>query len=341
MEDDRRILLSHGSGGKEEEDLLKELFSPIVKKKIEGAIGLEAFDDGCVLPCLGSKMVLSTDNHTVKPLFFPGGNIGTLAAAGSINDVAVMGATPIGALNSIVVEVGYRIDDLRRIVESMVQVFDSQGVELLGGDFKVMPEGEIDELTINTTVIGTLGDNEGVVDSGAKPGDKVVISGTIGDHGATILGLQRGINVEAKALRSDCQPITDIMNIAKSIGGVTTAKDPTRGGVAMSLNEIAEKSEVMIEVDEEFIPIKQEVQILTDMLGVDVLSLTCEGRVLMTVTEKNAEKLVATLKGEGNENASIIGEVKGENPGYVVIKTLTGGKRIINKPTGEIVPRIC
>lgn len=340
MKEDERILLSHGSGGKEGEKLLKDLFSPIIRKKIKGSVGFEAFDDACMIPSPGN-IIISTDNHTVKPIFFPGGNIGTLAAAGSINDTVVTGATPIAALDAIVIEEGFKIDDLREVLKSMTEIFDSHGIELMAGDFKVMPKGELDALTINTTVIGKVSQEEVILDSGAQPGDKVVVSGTVGDHGATILGLQKGINVKAKGLKSDCQPVTEVIRIATDVGGVTSAKDPTRGGVAMALNEIAEKSSVLLEIDEEEIPLKPEVRSLTDILGVDPLSLTCEGKVLMTIQGEKAEKAVKKLKNAGYRESSIIGEVREENPGYVVIRTLSGGRRIVKKPTGEIVPRIC
>lgn len=342
MKKDERILLSHGSGGKEEEELIKELFSPLIEKKIHGSVGFESFDDGSILPCPEERHIcISTDHHTVKPIFFPGGNIGTLAAAGSINDTVVMGATPIAALNSIVIETGYKRKDLETILESMIGIFNSYGIEVLGGDFKTMPEGELDGLTINTTVIGKIRQEEIFLDSQAEVGDKIIISGTVGDHGATILGLQKGINVEAKNLTSDCQPVMDVMEVTKKIGGVTTAKDPTRGGVAMALNEIAEKSNVMLEIDEAAIPIKQEARALTDMLGVDLLSLTCEGQVLITVKAEKAEEIVEELHAIGRDNAQIIGSVTSGRPGYVIMETLSGGKRIVKKPTGETVPRIC
>lgn len=339
---DEKILLSHGSGGKEEEDLLKDVFKPLITKKVAGSIGFESFDDGGLLPSTSGEIIVSTDNHTVKPLFFPGGNLGSLAAAGSINDTAVMGATPIVALDSIVVEEGFPVKDLKTIVRSMVEIFESNGVELLAGDFKVMPEGEIDDLTINTTVLGLLEDqNDIILDSGAKPGDKILVSGTIGDHGATILGLQKGINIKGKGLQSDCATVSEIINIAKEYGKITAAKDPTRGGIAMALNEIAEKSHTMMEIQEEKIPLRQEVRTLTDMLGVNLLSLTCEGQVIMTVKNEHADAIVKALREKKYNKASIIGEVKEKNPGYVVMETLSGGKRIVRKPSGEIVPRIC
>ena len=250
-----------------------------------------------------------------------------------------MGAEPIAALDGLIVEEGLLLSELKEIIKSLVTTFEAENVALIAGDFKVMPRGKIDKIVINTTVIGTVKDYI-ITDSGAKPGDKVIVSGTIGEHGATILALQMGIDAEKENLKSDCEPITRIMRIAKEITKIHAAKDPTRGGLAMTLNEIAEKSGVRIDVDEEYIPIRENVRALCEMLGVDPLWLACEGRVVLVVSGDVAEDVVDSLRSAGYKDASIIGEVRKGKP-YVVLKTLSGGLRLLEKPTGEIVPRIC
>ena len=338
-----RIILAHGAGGRESENLIKKLFQEVKLRKIDQGVGLDEFDDGAFIP-LRSRFVASTDSYTVDPIFFPGGNIGKLAAVGSINDVAVMGAEPIAALDSIVVEEGFPISDLKKIIGSMVNIFESENVALIGGDFKVMPREKIDKIIVTTTVLGILDDQTKIIlDSGAKPRDKIIVSGTVGEHGAVITALRMGIEAEIGELRSDCEPITGVMKIAKKIGGIHAAKDPTRGGIAMALNEFAEKANVTILIDEEYIPIKEEVKALSDMLGIDPLALACEGRVIMAVNPEIADELVSALRKAGYRDATIIGEVKKDENwnGFVILRTIAGGLRILEKPTGELTPRIC
>lgn len=337
-----RITLAHGAGGKEMEDLVKKLFQKIKVVKIPDSIGLDNFDDGSSVNVPTSSVVISIDSYTVDPIFFPGGDIGKLAATGSINDVAVMGATPIAALDSIVVEEGFSIKDLETILKSLANVFESENVALLGGDFKVMPKGKIDKIVITTTVIGYLPPNHKLIlDSGAKPGDKIIVSGTIGEHGAVITALRMGIETELGNLKSDCMPVTKVMKIAIKNGDIHAAKDPTRGGLAMALNEIAEKSKVSIIVDEEEIPIREEVIALSEMLGIDSLALACEGRVVMSVSPDTAEDILTALHDAGYRDARIIGEVQEKEEGLVLLRTKAGGLRILEKPTGELTPRIC
>lgn len=335
-----RITLAHGTGGKEMQDLIRYLFSGV--PIINNVIGLEAMDDAAVILSgnMNKNIVVATDAATVDPLFFPGGNIGSLAANGTINDVAVLGARPLYALDSIVVEEGFPINDLKIIVDSMLETFRSNNVIVIAGDFKVMPKDQIDKIIITATVIGIL-DGEPILDRGAKPGDKVIVSGTIGDHGAMISAYRYGLDPEKEGLVSDCASILPIMRIAKSIGGIHAAKDPTRGGLAMSLNEIAEKSKVSIWIEEDKIPIRENVMALMELLGMDPLYLACEGRVVLIVEPEKAEVILDALRSEGYKDAEIIGEVRKERPGYVVMKTGIGGYRIVEKLRGELTPRIC
>jgi len=336
------IVLAHGAGGKENEALIKRLFSKLRLKKINGGIGLDAFDDGAIIP-IQNNVVTSIDSYTVDPIFFPGGNIGKLAATGSINDVAVMGADPIAALDSIVVEEGFPITDLKKIINSMIEVFEQENIAVVGGDLKVMPKGKLDKILISTVVIGKLVNKTLYLDSKVKPGDKIIVSGTVGDHGAVITALQMGIEAEIGELISDCQPVTKVMRIVREFKGVHAAKDPTRGGLAMSLNEFASKSNVTIEIDEELIPVRSEVKALSEMLGIDPLILACEGRVVLSVDSEIADEVVKALRKNGYKDASIIGYARDDEDwnGLVLLKTVTGGLRILDKPTGEITPRIC
>jgi len=338
--DEQRITLSHGTGGKEMQDLIQLLFKDVSPKP--HVIGLDAMDDGAVIFSTGGNrgVVVATDSATVDPIFFPGGDIGSLAANGAINDVAVLGATPLYALDSIVVEEGFPLRDLKKIVDSMLESFRRNGVTVIAGDFKVMPKGQVDKIIITTTVLGFL-DGEPILDRGAKPGDKVIVSGTIGDHGAVISAYRYGLDPEKEGLKSDCGSILPIMRIAKKIGGVHAAKDPTRGGLAMALNEIAEKSGVSIWIKEEKIPIRGNVRALMELLGMDPLYLACEGRVVMIVDPNIAEELLSNLRSAGYRDAEIIGEVRKERPGYVIMETEIGGYRIVEKLRGELTPRIC
>jgi len=333
------VTLAHGTGGKEMQDLIHLLFTNVrtLRKNI---VGLEAFDDGAILGEKHGNIVVSTDSYTVKPIFFPGGDIGKLAAFGSINDVAVMGGTPIASLDSIVVEEGFPINDLKKIVESMIIAFESEGVQVVSGDFKVMPKGQLDGIIITTTVLGIL-EGDPILDSGAKPGDKIIINGTVGDHGAVITAYQYGIDPEKENIISDCASILPVMRVARRVGGVHAAKDPTRAGLAMALNEIAEKSGVSIWIDESSIPIRDNVRALMEMLGIDPLYMACEGRVVMVVNSQKAEIILDELRRIGYKDARIIGEVRKERPGYVIMETLAGGYRIVEKLRGELTPRIC
>ena len=310
-----RITLAHGTGGKEMQDLIRYLFSGV--PILNNVIGLEAMDDAAVILSgnMNKNIVVATDAATVDPLFFPGGNIGSLAANGTINDLKI-------------------------IVDSMLETFRSNNVIVIAGDFKVMPKDQIDKIIITATVIGIL-DGEPILDRGAKPGDKVIVSGTIGDHGAMISAYRYGLDPEKEGLVSDCASILPIMRIAKSIGGIHAAKDPTRGGLAMSLNEIAEKSKVSIWIEEDKIPIRENVMALMELLGMDPLYLACEGRVVLIVEPEKAEVILDALRSEGYKDAEIIGEVRKERPGYVIMKTGIGGYRIVEKLRGELTPRIC
>ncbi|MCE4610800.1 MAG: hydrogenase expression/formation protein HypE [Desulfurococcales archaeon] len=343
------VKLSHGSGGVEMMELLEKLIVPIFSrsKPPEGFVGLEYMDDGVAIPLPGGGyLVVSTDSYTVKPYFFPGGNIGVLAAAGSINDVLMMGGKPVAALDSIVVEEGFPLDDLKVIVDSMSEVFSSEGVIVMGGDFKVMPKGSLDGIIINTVVVGFA---ERLIVDAPKPGDKIVVSGPVGDHGAVILLYQLGAEAEEERrrsrLKSDVRPLSKLMlPLVERYGRyIHAASDPTRGGLAMVLNEWARKSGSVIVVEEDNVPIRSEVERYAGILGIDPLYLASEGVAVLSVDPSVAESVVEYVRSLGFTEASIVGEVRKAEKyrGYVLLRSSVGGLRILEPPRGELVPRIC
>jgi len=338
-----KITLAHGAGGRETSEIIRRLFLSRFKIiRFGNGIGLPELEDGASIPIDKDRhIVLTVDSYTVNPIFFPGGDIGKLAATGTINDLAVMGATPIAALDSMVIEEGFPIEDLNRIIESLRTILENENIALIGGDFKVMPKGNIDKVVITMVGIGIVHTSNMLLDSNVKPGDKIIVTGSIGEHGATILALQSGMDVESSNLKSDCQPLTSIMKAVLGIGGVHAAKDPTRGGLAMALNEFAKKSNVGIMVWEDKIPIKEEVKMYSEMLGIDPLVLACEGRAVLSVSPDKAEDVLYALKKIGCSDAEIIGEALKEHQGMVILRTVAGGLRILEEPMGEIVPRIC
>lgn len=341
------VKLAHGSGGEETEELLKEfLFSrvPDVLKKVAEGIGIDLPDDGAVIPIKNAKIVVSTDSYTVNPPFFPGGNIGMLSAIGSINDVVVMGAKPIAGLDSIVVEEGFPIEDLRTIIDSLIEVFKKEGVALVGGDFKVMPKGGIDRIVITTTVIGTA--EKPIVDL-PKEGDKLIVTDFVGDHGAVIMMLQMGLSdveeLKCGMLQSDAKPLTPLLPVIKAYSEhINACRDITRGGIGGVLNDWAKNADAVLVIESD-LPIREPVKRYSEMLGIDPIYLASEGSALFSVRSEVAEDFLEALKRQGFENARVIGEVRKSEKykGYVLMRTAVGGFRIVEPPRGELVPRIC
>ncbi len=345
------IRLSHGSGGIEMKEILEKLiFSRVdaTLKKVSGGIGIDWLDDGALIPLHdGRYLVISVDSYTVTPLFFPGGNIGTLAASGTINDVLMMGGRPIALLDSIVVEEGFPVKDLQIIIDSFIDVIRSEGVALIGGDFKVMPKGQVDKIIITTTGIGIA--NKPIIDR-PRVGDKIIVSEYVGDHGATIMMLQLHLEkyvdeLSKGVLKSDVKPLSKLMiPIIEKYGDyIHAARDPTRGGLAGVLNEWATSSNIVIVIDEESIPIKEPVARYCEMVGIDPLYLASEGVAVLSVDPQVADEVVNYMKSLGYTNARIIGEVRVSEKyrNYVIVKTAIEGFRILEPPHGEIVPRIC
>lgn len=335
------VKLSHGAGGSTEDTLIHELFLRVFEKRqARDGIALDALDDGASIKVGEYEVVLSTDGHTVEPIFFPGGDLGRLAVCGAVNDTAVMGAEPVAVLDSIIVEEGFPMKALERIVASMNEAALEAGVAIIAGDFKVMPKGSLDGMVISTTGVGLL-KGERILDTRAEPGDKVIITGSVGDHGIALLSKREGISFETELI-SDVSPIYETIDAAMKAGEVKAMKDCTRGGIAMALNEIAAKSGVSIWLDSDKIPVKDSVQAASDMLGLDPLEVTCEGKAVLVVSAKDAESILRAIKEtKYGQEASLIGEVKGEREGMVLLRTVVGGTRVLRKPISEPIPRVC
>lgn len=342
------VKLAHGSGGVETSQMLEVfVFSRLEErlKRVAGGVGIDFPDDAAAIPIGdGRYLVVTVDSYTVNPPFFPGGDIGVLAVSGSINDVLMMGGRPIAMLDAIVVEEGFPMEDLSRIVDSMLRVLREEGVALIGGDFKVMPKGQLDKITITTVGIGVA---ERLILDKPRPGDKIVVSGFLGDHGAVILARQMGIVEEGAGgdLTSDVKPLTKLMvPLVEKYGDyIHAARDPTRGGLAMVLNDWAKASGTVIVVEEAAVPVRPQVASYANMLGIDPFALASEGATVLAVDPNVAEEVVEYAKRLGFENAAVVGEVRKADryKGYVLLKTVAGGLRILEAPRGALVPRIC
>lgn len=320
-------------------ELIEEFVIPIYRyNRVRRGVGLPEMDDGATIPIGNDNLVITTDAYTVKPLFFPGGDLGKLAACGTINDLAVMGATPLALSSAIVVEEGFPLGKLRRILTSMDAVLRDVKVPLIVGDTKVVEHGKIDGMVVTTTGLGLA--QRIILDSGLEPDDKLIATGPIGDHEIALLSFREGLSFET-TLRSDVAPLLDTIRAALEVGGVRSMKDPTRGGVAGALNDMARKSKVNIIIREERLPIRDEVRGAAEMLGIDPLVGTNEGMALIGVESRTADDVLTAIRGtKYGTQAEVVGDVvKGD--GMVILETAVGGKRIIEEPMGSPVPRIC
>ncbi|MCS7124655.1 MAG: hydrogenase expression/formation protein HypE [Candidatus Bathyarchaeota archaeon] len=344
----------HGAGGTVMHDLVKNYIVKYFSGFSGAEIPLEALDDAAVI----GDIVLKSDSHAVKPIFFPGGDIGRLAVSGTVNDIAVLGAEPYALACGFILEEGLTLSDFERILASMRQTCQEAGVGIITGDTKVVEKGSLGGCVINVSGIGkrteALEKNLNVVkrfrsdfkarwilDSNLKPGDKIVLSGTIGDHGLAVLSAQEGLSF-GSGIKSDVKPLNRlIQRLLGEVGGITAMKDPTRGGLADALNEFSEKSNVGILIYEDKIPMRNDVRAACEMLGLDPLEVGNEGKIVMGVVKEKAEEFLELLRttDEGKE-AEIIGEATKEFTG-VAMQTVVGGKRIIPRPVGDPVPRIC
>ena len=332
---DEIITLDYGSGGGKTSDLIGSMILPLLGNPV-----LNELTDGAVLPG-SSRLVFSTDSFVVSPRFFPGGDIGKLAVCGTVNDVSVSGGEAVFLSLSMIIEEGFPAADLRRILESVSRTAEEAGVRVVTGDTKVVERGKCDGIYLNTSGIGYLRCPD-LAPARIRPGDKVLISGTAGDHGTAVM-LARNPDLAEGDLRSDCAPLHRLCAGLWSLGGdLRVMRDPTRGGVATTLCEFVEHSPVSITLEETAIPVSPAVESACDLLGLDPLYCACEGRLLAVVSPEAAEEALRILKSfpEG-AGAAVIGEVTEQHPGRVLMRTGVGGSRVLTKLSGAQLPRIC
>ena len=335
-----KIESAHGAGGKIMQRLLEEVVIPSFSRRRIGAIGLDEMDDGATLQVAGVNLIVCTDAHTIHPVIFPGGDLGVLTACGTVNDLAVMGARPVAMTNTVIIEEGVDIDTLQTILKSLNSIIEPLEVAMIAGDTKVMPPGTLDGIVMSTTGIGVPYLDHPIADSGAKPGDDIIISGPIGDHGTSLLAHREGLKFETD-LVSDVAPLWEPIRDCLDVGGVHAMKDPTRGGTAVALNEIASKSSVEFELQEDLIPVRTAVQSLCNVLGLDPLNMSCEGTFVMTSNPERTENLLSALgRHKTTKEARVVGKVQ-KGKARVVMKTSIGGHKVIQVPYGEPIPRVC
>ena len=332
------ILLGHGSGGKLSHQLLDELIIPTLSE-----IALRDQNDAATVQLTGNKLVFTTDSYVVDPIFFPGGNIGDLAINGTVNDLAMCGAAPLAISVGLILEEGLAKNDLQRILSSMKQAADCAEVRIVTGDTKVVPRGKADKIFINTSGIGFFRHGIELLGSNARSGDKILINGTIGDHGMAILASREGLDLET-TIESDCAALNGLVDQLLGFFGdkIHVLRDPTRGGVATTLKEIALQSGTNILLREEDLPILEPVRGICSILGLDPLFVANEGKMLALVAPEAADSALALLRRHPlGRQAAIIGEVTGTSAGAVHMQTTIGGRRAIDMLAGEQLPRIC
>ncbi|MBT8342220.1 MAG: hydrogenase expression/formation protein HypE [Desulfatitalea sp.] len=331
------ILLDHGSGGKMAHQLMHDLLLPLFRDPV-----LARLHDGALLETPQGRIAFSTDSFVVDPPFFPGGNIGDLAVNGTVNDLAMCGARPAFMSLGLILEEGLAIETLQCILISMAQALERSGTRLVTGDTKVVPRGTADKIFINTSGIGFVPPAAHISGDQARPGDCVILSGNMGDHGIAVLTQRQGLDFESDVI-SDTAPLHAMVQaILAAAPPVHVLRDPTRGGVATALNEIALQSGVGIEIDEHSLPVAPAVAGICEMLGLDPLHVANEGKLLCLVPEDHASNALAAIQRDPfGRAACIIGRVTGDHPGRVILSTRIGGRRIVDMLSGEQLPRIC
>jgi hydrogenase expression/formation protein HypE len=331
-----KILLAHGSGGKLAHELVERSFLKVLTNPL-----LAKLDDSAVFD-LSGRLAFTTDSYVVSPIFFPGGDIGKLAVYGTVNDLAMSGAKPLYLSLSFIIEEGLPQDELSQVVDSVQKAAQQAEVEIVTGDTKVVHRGSADKLFINTAGVGIIPEGIDISGSNARPGDKVLLSGTIGDHGIAVLSQREGLSFSTQ-LESDCAPLGGLVaEMLAASPNIHCLRDPTRGGLATSLNELAKQSKVSIRIEEEKIPVREEVLAACEMLGFDPLYVANEGKLVAIITAEDADKVLKAMReNHYGKEAAIIGEVRAEHPGRVVMKTCLGSSRIIDMLVGDLLPRIC
>ena len=332
-----KILLDHGSGGKISHHLTTDMLLPVFDNPI-----LAQLNDGAIFELEGKRIAFSTDSYTVDPIFFPGGSIGDLAINGTVNDVAMCGGQPVYLSVGLIIEEGFAVKDLETIVSEMGRAAETAGVSVVTGDTKVVPQGAVDKIFINTSGLGLIPRGVDIASHKARPGDQIILSGTIADHGIAILAQREGLAFET-SITSDTAPLNHMVKQMFAVSkAIHVLRDPTRGGVGTALNEIAEKSKMGIRIYEAQIPLKNEVVAACELLGFDPLYLANEGKLLAFVAEPDTEAVLAAIRANAfGQDATIIGEVVEDHTGRVVMQTRIGGSRIVDMLAGEQLPRIC
>ncbi len=332
------VLLAHGGGGSLSKMLIEEMFLPVF-----GNPALNLLHDGAVVDVDRGRLAVSTDSFVISPLFFPGGDIGSLAIHGTVNDVAMCGATPTILSVAFVIEEGLPMETLWRIVTSMKRAADTAGVSIITGDTKVVDRGKGDGIYITTTGLGVVPEGIDISPARARPGDVVLLSGAIAEHGIAVMSVREGLRFET-AIESDSAPLNDLVQTILATGGpdVHVLRDPTRGGVASAVNEIAASADVGIHLEERAIPVAEQVRGACEILGFDPLYVANEGKLVAIVAPDLAEPVLAAMRTHPlGHNAAVIGCVTGEHPGKVFMRSLVGGNRVVDMLSGEQLPRIC
>jgi hydrogenase expression/formation protein HypE len=333
-----RILLGHGSGGTLSNELIRRIFLRGFDNKT-----LDALEDQATIPLPGgARLAFTTDSFVVRPLFFPGGDIGKLAVHGTVNDLAVGGARPMFLSAAFILEEGLPLADLKRIVASMKSACDEAGVTLVTGDTKVVDRGKGDQIFITTSGVGMVPQGRSLSIRNAQVGDKIIVSGTIGDHGIAIMSVREGIEFET-VLESDSAPLGGLVEtMLEACPDIRAMRDPTRGGLSSSLNELADASRVGVWLDESVIPVKREVKAACEMLGLDPLYVANEGKLMAVVPAAAAERILHAMQKHAlGRNAAIVGEIVDDHAGMVVMRSIVGGERVVTMLAGEQLPRIC
>jgi hydrogenase expression/formation protein HypE len=336
--DSKKILLAHGGGGRLTNELIRSMLLPALKNDVLASLG-----DSAILNLPSSSICFTTDSYVVKPLFFHGGDIGKLAVCGTINDLGVSGSRPFALSIGLIIEEGLEFETLEKIIKSAADTARAAGISIVAGDTKVVEKGAADQIFINTSGVGIRLPNVELGFDKIRAGDSVIVSGTIGDHGMTIMSQREGIKFQSKLI-SDCAPLADLTcQICENVSGVKFMRDPTRGGLAAVLNEIAVSANVSIEITETDVPISPNVQAAADMLGFDVLNIANEGKFIAIVAPESADKVLEICRKHPlGEKAARIGRVI-ENKDVPTVELLTriGGRRIVQMPYGRELPRIC
>lgn len=332
-----KILLSHGSGGKQTNSLINDLFFKYFNNSV-----LNEMNDSAQLTLEGNRIAFTTDSFVVNPIFFNGGNIGKLAVCGTVNDIAVSGANPLFLTSAFIIEEGFEINKLEEIVKSMAEEAEKAGVKIVGGDTKVVERGSADGIFINTTGIGIIRDDVNIKAYNAKPDDVIIVNGTLGDHGMTIMCERNGLGFDGD-IKSDCASLNGLIDLMlQACTDIHVLRDATRGGVAAVLNEIAQASKVSIKLSEKSIPVSEEISGVCELLGLEPLYIANEGKLCAFVPKEYAEEVLGAMKSHPlGINSAIIGEVVEDSNSKVYIDTIVGGQRIVDMPSGQQLPRIC